>query len=180
MALTPEFIRIFLGEKWLPAAGAMQVLIASTLVWTIAVLSNYVFLALGKPEIEAQGSAIRFLVLAVLLYPFIVWWGIFGASLAVLVSAICAAVWFVFNITKLIRVEWKDFLKNILAPIMNSLCMMALVFFIKGMLAVALVNFLALVVIGVFSYLALTYIADRFCQQKMISLIKETMHIFIK
>ena len=180
LVITPEFIRLFLGEKWLPAAGAMQVLIASTLVWTIAVLSNYVFLALAKPEIEAKGSAIRFMALAALLYPFIMWWGIFGASIAVLVSALCATMWFVFMITKLIHCEWKDFLDNGLSSLINTLCMMALVIFAKGVLPVTLGNFLLLVIIGVFAYIALTYVADKFFQQKMTSLIKETIGIFIQ
>src|SRR3989344_473829 len=180
LAVAPEFIQLFLGGKWLPAAGAMQVLIVSTLVWTIAVLSNYVFLALAKPEIETKGSAIRFLILAILLYPFIIWWGIFGASVAVLVSALCSAAWFVFMITKLIYCEWKDFVNNSLAPLVNTLCMMALVFFMKGMLPITLGNFLLLILVGVVSYIALTYITDRLFQQKMIPLIKETARIFIQ
>lgn len=180
LSITPEFIQLFLGEKWLPAAGAMQALIVSTLVWTIAVLSNYVFLALGKPEIEAKGSVIRFLVLAVLLYPLIMWWGIFGASVAVLAAAFCAAGWFVFMITKLIRCEWKDFLKTGLAPLINTAFMMVFVFFLKSALTVTLSNFLFLIAAGAFLYAVLTYATDRFFNQRMISLIKETMHIFTK
>ena len=180
LVLTPEFINLFLGEKWLPASGAMQALIAATLVWTIAVLSNYVFLALAKPEIESKGSAIRFLVLATLLYPFTLWWGIFGASVAVLVSALCAAIWFVFMITKLIHCDGKDFLQSLLAPLVTTLCMMALVLLTKSILPVTLGNFLLLVGLGAFAYLGLTYMADRLFKQKMIPLIKETMHIFIQ
>lgn len=179
VAITPEFIKIFLGEKWLSAAPAMQTLMVATMVWTIAVLSNYVFLALARPEIESKGSAIRFMVLAALLYPMILWWGILGASMAVLVSSLFAAAWFVFMITKLIHCSWKDLLHGVLAPLVNTLCMMALVFLVKVILLVTMGNFLLLVGLGIFVYLGLTYLADKLFGQKMIPLVQETIRLLM-
>lgn len=178
--ITPEFIRLFLGEKWLPATSAMEVLIVSTLIWTIAFLSNYVFLALGKPEIETRGIAIRFVILAILLYPFILWWGIFGASLAVLISVVFSATWLSFRVIKTIQCTLGEFFRSIAIPFINTSGMALSIFILKNMMPVKMWSFLLLVVAGVVLYCIFTYIADVFLKNKMIPLVKESVYLLVK
>lgn len=180
LVLAPEFTKLFLGVKWLPAVAPMQILVVSTLIWTIAVLSNYVFLALGKPELEAQGVLIRFLLLALLLYPFIVWWEVLGAATAVLISALCSALWFIFMVIKTIDCKLEDFLKNLSIPLVNTLGMVLVIFIFKNMIPVTMVSFLSLVAVGMFIYFGLTYLADTFLKNKMIPLLKESVNLLIK
>ena len=179
-AITPEFVRLFLGIKWLPAVGAMQVLVLSTLIWTIAFLSNYVFLALGKPHIETWGITIRFLILAILLYPFIVWWGILGASIAVLLSVICSASWLTYMVLKIMQCPITDFLKKISVPLAGTVCMVLVILMIKNLFAVTMVNFFGLVMAGMVVYFLLMYMADRLFKNQMGALLKESLQVLIK
>lgn len=180
LMVIPEFIRLFLGEKWLPSVAPMQVLVVSSLIWTISVLSNYVFLALGKPGIEAKGVAIRLVALTALLYPFITWWGIFGASLAVLMSVLLSASWFIFMILKTIDCQLKDFLKNLIIPFVNALSMVLIIGILKSMVPITMWSFFLVIMVGILMYVTLTYITDKFLKQKMIPLLKESVSLLIK
>ena len=73
-----------------------------------------------------------------------------------------------------------DFLKNITIPFANTLCMMIAVFALKNVLTITMGNFLLLVAIGALVYLALTYMTDKLLKNNMISLIKESISLFIR
>ena len=69
IVLAPQFIPLVLGEKWLPAIPAVQVLALAGLLRSIAASSGYLFYALGKVKIDTMLQALRLTVLAFLIYP---------------------------------------------------------------------------------------------------------------
>ncbi len=178
--LAPEFIKLFLGEKWMPAVGAMQVLVLSTPIWNIAFLSDYVFLAIGKPKIVTKGLIIRLVLLVIFLYPLIVWGGIFGASVAALIGVLFSTAWFIFMLMKTIDCRLGDFLKNITVPLINTMFMAFIVFILKNTVPVKMWSFFSLVIAGILIYFALTYIADKLIKNKIFPLLKESLHLLIK
>ena len=178
--LSYEFVQLFLGEKWLPSVNAMQILILSTPIWTIAFLSDYVFLAIGKPKIVTKGVAIRLILLIIMLYPLIMWWGILGAAVAVLISVIVTSLWFGFMITKTINCKFGDFFKNLFAPLINTIIMALIISILKNYLPVKMWSFFMLIIVGILIYFVLTYVTDKFLKNRMIPLIKESLHLLIK
>lgn len=178
--LAPEFIRLFMGEIWLPAVGPMQILILSTLLWTLAFLSDYVFMALGKPSIGTMGVSIRLASLVIFLYPLIIWWGLLGAAMAVLISVLISAGWFSFKLIKIIDCPVKIFLGIFIVPVMNTICMGIIVFALKNVVAVNILSFFSLIIAGVIIYFFLTYIADKFFKNRMFPLLKESVGLLIK
>ena len=178
--LSSEFIVLFLGEKWLPAVGAMQVLILSTPIWTVAFLSDYVFLALGKPKIVTKGITIRLVLLVTFIYPLIMWKGILGSAIAVLIGVLFSTAWFIFMLMKTIDCRFNDFFKNIIAPLINTTIMALVISVLKNEMPVKMWSFFYLIVVGILIYFALTYISDKFSKNKIIPLIKDSFNLILK
>jgi len=81
--LSRDFILIFLGEKWLPMCGILQILCLLGLFRGLSNLIAPIHLAVNRPNIQSKNKTIELLVFLVLLYPFTVKWGLMGAAVAV-------------------------------------------------------------------------------------------------
>lgn len=83
-AVTPTFVRAFLGESWLPMVLPMQVLALYGLLHAFGASFGSVWKAMGRPDILAK---IQFLVvgcIAVLIWPATAAYGILGTALVIL------------------------------------------------------------------------------------------------
>lgn len=54
--VVPEFIQLFLGEKWLPMQLTFQLLLVYTLLDPLLALANQLILAMGQPKILARAQ----------------------------------------------------------------------------------------------------------------------------
>jgi O-antigen/teichoic acid export membrane protein len=81
--VAPEFIRLFLGVKWLPMLGAFRLMLVFTLLDPLRKTLSHLFGAVGKPEQVIPSLLIRLLVLVVGLFVLGPWLGIAGVALAV-------------------------------------------------------------------------------------------------
>ncbi len=76
-----DFVYAVLNESWAPAIVPMQILAVYGVIRAVASNMGVMFQAGGKPKWLAGIAAWRFVVMAVLLYPFIRWGGLVGVSL---------------------------------------------------------------------------------------------------
>lgn len=178
--LAPEFTSLFLGEKWLPIVSAIRVLVLATLIWAIVIINGPMVLAIGKPKIETKWVAVRLIVLLVLIYPFIIHWGILGASMAVFLSALVSTTGYSLEVIKITSCGGKNFIKRIIIPLINTIFMALVIFGLKTIMPIELWEFFLLVGVGVLVYLVLTYLSDKFLRYKMQSIIKECLNLLIK
>lgn len=81
-----EIISIVLGDKWLPAEGALKVLGIFGFVRAVSSFSQSIFLSLGKQNIFTLISFIGLLGLLITIIPFVLIWGITGAALSALLG----------------------------------------------------------------------------------------------
>jgi O-antigen/teichoic acid export membrane protein len=81
--IAPEFILIFLTEKWLSMLTTFQLMLLFTLLDPIKLTVGLLFNAVGKPQVVLRARIIQFVVLIVLLYLLGFRWGIAGVALAV-------------------------------------------------------------------------------------------------
>lgn len=86
--LAPQFTKLFLGENWLPMVSVLQILSVFGLMCSIIIVLRSVFYALAKVNVVLKINVIQFLVLAVIIYPLAMRWGISGVALAVSLSGI--------------------------------------------------------------------------------------------
>jgi len=174
--LAPEFTKIFLGDKWMPMVPAMQALALAGLIRSIASTTGPIFYAVGKPRIETKWQTARLLVLAALIYPFSIKWGILGASIAVFLSILVSNIGFSFMVIKITKCGAKNFNKLIILPLINGIIIVLSIFVLKTYInATGILSLLLLVCIGILIYLGITYLFDRYLNYGMQSLIKESI-----
>ena len=177
--LAPDFTVIFLGEKWMPMVPAMQVLALAGLVRSMAATTGPIFHAVGKPKIDTKLQIVRLSVLAALIYPFTIKWGIFGVSIAVVLSMFISNFGFCLNAIKITQCGIKDFSKTIAFPLVNGIIMASFIFILKaGVNGVGIWDFLLFFVVGVLTYLGITHLSDRHLDYGMLPLIKESLNSF--
>jgi len=174
VVLSTEFTIIFLGKKWMPMVPAIQVLALAGLVSSITATTRPVFHGVGKPKIDTAWHVVRLIVLAALLYPLSMRWGIAGTAAAVLVSTSFSAVGFNLTALRLITCDFKSYGKMVFLPLINAVFMAAIVTILKeGMGCDSFWQFLVLVAAGLASYLALTCLCERFLNYGIKQVMKE-------
>ncbi len=84
-----DFVKVVYGDKWLPAVAALQVLCFYGLNRSLLAMTEQLYLAAGKPEIRTKLNLLQFVLMAMLMYPLTIRYGIVGTSIAaVLPSAL--------------------------------------------------------------------------------------------
>lgn len=83
--VAPEFIRLLLGEKWLPMLNTFQIMLLFIMLDPIRETTADVFIALGQPEILVQSRVIQFIILFISLILLTPRWGIEGVAISVVI-----------------------------------------------------------------------------------------------
>lgn len=163
----------------MPMVPAMQVLVLAGLLRSVAGISGYVFQGLGTPKIDTMLQMIRLSILAISISPLTTQWGIFGASLAVLLSILVPSVGFGYMGIRITRCAIRDFSKAIALPLANGLVMVSVIYVFKIIAhTVGILQFVLSAVIGAISYLGMTLLLDRFLNYGMYSLIRQSLRTF--
>jgi len=177
--LAPDFTKIFLGVKWMPMVPAMQVLVLAGLFRSIAATTGPIFYAVGKPKIDTRWQIARLFVIAVLIYPCTIKWGILGTSIVVFLSIFVSNIGFSFKAIKITRCGIKNFSKTIALPLINGIIMIISIFAIKMSINTSgFLGFFSLVGIGILISLSITYLFDRYLNYRMQLLLKENLSSF--
>jgi len=174
--LAPDFTKIFLGEKWMPMVPAMMVLVFSGMIRSIMATTGPIFKAVGKPKIETRWQMVRLVIIAVLIYPFIVRWGTVGVSIVILLSAFISTIGFSYSVIKIINCKLNEFSKMIIFPLINGLIMVLIVTLLKGNFNnVGIWEFFLLTSVSILTTISIAYFFDKFLDYKMQSLIKGSL-----
>lgn len=173
--LAPDFTKIFLGEKWMPMVSAMQVLIFAGLVRSVAATSGSLIYAIGKPKKDTKLQIVRLIVLAALIYPFTVKWGIMGASVVVFLSIFISCIGFSFMAIKITECGLKNYAKMIIFPLINGTIVVLFISKLKTIMVTGIWGFFILACTGIFIYFVMAYISDRFFKYRMQIIVKESL-----
>ena len=175
--LAPDFTMIFLGEKWMPMVPAMMVLVWWGVIRGLVGAISPVFMSMGKPRIVTKLQAVQTVLLFILIYPLIVHGGIFGASLAVFLSAL--AMLFIRNhiLIKAINCKILEFYKLIFIPMILTLISIFSIISLKMFVieSVDMYFFFSFIVVFILLFGFLSYIADRVLNYKIKVIIKESL-----
>jgi len=183
--LAPDFTKIFLGEKWMPMVPAMQVLVFvlvfAGLVRSIAATTGPIFHAVGKPKIDTKWQIVRLFVIAILIYPCIIKWGILGASVVVFLSIFVSNIGFSFDAIKITKCGFIKFSKVIVFPLINGMVMVSSIFILKTYINITgILNFILLLSVGILIYLVIIYIFDKHLNYNMRQLLRQNLISFRK
>jgi O-antigen/teichoic acid export membrane protein len=130
--LIPEFTQLVMGTKWMPMVPVMQILVLAGLVRSLAATTGPIFYAIGQPQIETKWQAIRLIILATFIYPFTVRWGVKGTSIVVSMNMLIATIGYCVAVLRITKCPIQDFIKGISLPLLNTIIMISILFFIKS------------------------------------------------
>lgn len=121
MALVaPVFVPVVLGEQWLEIVPVIQVMGWAYAIFSINSNAMYVFHAVGKPYIPTSIFALQVLILLTLLYLLIKEFGLVGAPLAMLFTAIFIFPFFFVALNRVIDLKLSEYLGAIYRPILAA------------------------------------------------------------
>ncbi|MFH1312912.1 MAG: lipopolysaccharide biosynthesis protein [Candidatus Eisenbacteria bacterium] len=117
LVLAPDLTRIFLGEKWMPAAPVMQALAIWGSARAIISTTGSVFVAVGKPRLMTKYQFIQLCVLVVLIYPMSQRWGMVGTASAVVVAGLGTSILFMRSVRTITGCRMSELVKLISFPL---------------------------------------------------------------
>ena len=173
--LAPDFTKIFLGAKWMPMVPAMQVLALYGMLRAIGATTGVVFMAVGKPGIRTKIQSAQLILLAILIYPLTIRWGILGASIAVTAYALIFNFVAVYKVLNIVKADYNKPIKLLMLPLIGTLAMILVIFALRTYVFhdINFASFLLLIVAGIFMYLLIGYLANRFFNYGSKQLIRE-------
>lgn len=119
----PDILALLLGEKWLPAAGALRVLVWVGLFRSLGGVMWPVFMAKGKTKADFLVNLASVGVFFALVIPLSLKFKLIGAATAVLISAVTAFVIGVIRIRAYFHLRAAEFLSALKMPFYCSLMM---------------------------------------------------------
>lgn len=158
----------------MPMVPAMQVLAFAGLSRSIAATSGFIFYGVGKPKVDTKLQILRLFILALLIYPFTVKWGILGTSFVVFLSIFITSIGFSYYAIKITKCGIKDFTKTIVIPLINAAFVTVLIVGSKSIISSGMWKFIIFTGVGFLTYFIMTYISDKLFNYKMHALLKES------
>lgn len=165
--LANEIVRFVYGTRWLPMVPILYVIIIYSLVKSFELMTNPLFLGIGRPRIQTLVLAIQSVAMFLVVIPLTKSFGAVGTAWAVLMGLVIAQLVWLFKLKKAIRLGLKTIIKTLSLPILASLVMLILIVLVKGVLPLENVFLLlAYVVGGAAVYFASVFVLDRIFGRK--------------
>lgn len=103
--------RFVLGEKWLEMVPILQILCVYGGMAAIKALSGPVFMAMGRTDIEAKFPLFRLPLLAAIMIPLTIKWGIRGTALSSVIAILTVLPGNFYVVARLTEMKTHDVLK---------------------------------------------------------------------
>ncbi len=88
IVLSPQFVQLILGEKWISIVPVLQILLLFAFVKSVVLSSYAFFLAIERQELLTLISLVGLFCMAISIVPLISTFGIVGAAYATLIGAL--------------------------------------------------------------------------------------------
>jgi lipopolysaccharide exporter len=178
--LAPELTALLLGERWMPIVGAMRVLVIGGAVRSIGATMGPIFQAVGKPEISSRFLFVQVVLVAILIYPLTITYGIAGTGLSLMIPAIIINSIFAHYVLKITGCEKKRFYQAIGYPLLGTTMMVLVLSAVKAYVvdSVGLMAFLGLVISGALVYLTAVLVGERYFDYRMLPVLRSIRNSF--
>jgi len=84
--LAPDFVRLFLGEAWVPMISPLRLLTILTVIRPLIGTGGALFRAVGRPEIDFWMNFTRAGVVGAVIYPLTTAYGVNGVATAIIIG----------------------------------------------------------------------------------------------
>ena len=133
IALSGDFVGIFLGNDWLRMIPAVRVLAVAALMKSIVSTGSPLFKGSGRPQFEFQMQLARAFTVGAFIIPFSMRWGIVGGALTVVFSSVSMfAVWYA-RIATLLQPQFRDWIGAFGPPLIGSAALLGSIQALRGL-----------------------------------------------
>lgn len=154
-AVAPTFVAAFLGPSWRPMVLTLQLLTVYGIGVAFGSMFGEVWQAIGRPDVTTKLSTAKVALMAVLIYPLTVRFGILGAAMTIVIaSTLVIRPISVIVTAYLIDASAVRIVRELAYPLAAGLAMGAAVVAVRRevVLGSAIAEFVLLVAVGVVSY----------------------------
>jgi len=170
--IAPDFVRLFLGEQWIPMVPALQILTVIGFVSGINSNIGPLVVAIGRPDLGTWMNLGRLGFLAILIYPASQWWGIIGVS-SVIALVTISFVPISFSLAKRYTgISIKNLLFETAVPLFMTTIMVIIVEIFRYFVLtpIGFIDLGILILIGGLTYLLLTLLVDKILNYGVVDL----------
>ena len=179
--LTPEFVTIIMGTKFLPMIPAMQILAICGLLRSIGATTGTVFLAAGRPDIGSKISFSMLIVFALIIFPLTRKWGIAGTSAALLISITFDHPLVMFFVTRILRCSYWKLVQAAIVPFAATGAFIIAIYVTKTYVPITSVPaFLLIGLEGAIVYVAVLLAFDKMFACGIMKTVKEQVSVLNK
>lgn len=174
--LAPEFIAIFLGEKWLPMTIPMQILSVQGCIGALNALTATMLQAQGRPATWTKFIGVWFGLVLLFIYPATLAWGIVGTTLVTCISIVPVNLLGLWTMLKTTHSQPRHLANILLIPLGAGMVMVVLLLMLKQLIVIepsVLIFGLYVLVGGVIYLTSLQLLAQRFNYPTLVRLFKE-------
>lgn len=159
--VAPAFVAGVLGPDWVDMVPAMRVLAVWGFIRALAALCGPLFQAIDHPEYSTAMQLSRLLVLAVFIYPATTRWGIAGAAMAVVGSAVLQTPVAIALAVRVIDASPTRLLGTLVSPTAATIPMVATVL-LAGTLPIGpILRFVVMALVGMGTYVSALLVYER-------------------
>ncbi len=160
--LAPEFIKIFLTQKWMPITSTLRILVVAGMFRALATTGGALFQGKGVPRLDFKMNSIRLLTMAVTIYPLSLFFNMNGVALAVTLGNVSSIPVWLIETSKITKGSSKDFLKTILPPSFASIVTCVIILLLKLKITVSnLLSFISVITLAIVTYFASIYFIEK-------------------
>ena len=156
----PDFIKIILGEKWMPMVPTMQVLCIFGALRAIVATMGPIFLSTGNAKIQTHLSIMQLFIMGILIYPLTVKWGIAGTSATVVLTNI-ASYWGIKKLLTLIKCKLEDFSRSLFSPMLSTFITVSLLLLFNQAFEANIINLFFRIGLYLIPYIVIIYLLDK-------------------
>lgn len=161
--LAPQFVDVVLGTKWLQIIPTLQVLAIWGGFQMLSTSTAPLFRAVNRPDWFAKVQAVKLFFLALLIYPFSIWWGITGTAFAALLAAMLEIPVGLSWTRQALACRYRDILLPLAAPFIGVLVVSVAYLLAQGVLNIpSLPHLLLFGILILVLYGAITLVIDRY------------------
>jgi lipopolysaccharide exporter len=121
LVLATDFTTVFLGQQWILAIPAMQILGFAGAIYSLISIGGSLFYAVGKPRTRFLVMVVASFIMVVLLFPLSKEFGMVGAATAVLAGNVGGLLFQTWASAVILKSGIKELLRPLLFPIIVSL-----------------------------------------------------------
>jgi O-antigen/teichoic acid export membrane protein len=152
-AIAEEFIKVVIGEKWLPAVIPLQILCFYGLFRSLTAGSGTIFASVGKPDIITKYQGAVLAVCLIFIYPITIWLGLAGLAALMTICMLISLIWQIIMVDRILGISHLTQLKIFKTPTLSSLIMISGVILAKSLIYLDIIGLTILVIVGILIYM---------------------------